>query len=304
MLLPCGRITLPLWLSSLCACHRYPSTVLFLAVSVWPVYCSFCTRSYAVGADVESCAPKASVAPARSRFERVFEYLRQRPEVEDVVLSGGDASILAPRVLENTGRTLLDIPHIQRLRVATKCLSVLPMKITGDAEWTQSIINLHRHAHGLRKQFAVHTHLNHEAEFTDVTQRAMDLLKDHGVTVRNQATLLRTVNDTPEAIRGLLQSLARVRIDPYYVYQCDMAQGLEYFRTPLSSILNIERQLRGAVSGFLMPQFVVDLPGGGGKRLAATFDAYDPASGVSRFASPAVGGDRAYFYHDPRPGVA
>ena len=147
----------------------------------------------------------------------------------------------------------------------------------------------------------MHTHFNHPNEITFATRLAAASLFRRGVMVRNQSVLLRGVNDNVATMSKLIRSLADLNIHPYYVYQADMVKGVEDMRTPLSTILDLEKQIRGTIAGFMMPSFVVDLPGGGGKRLASSYESYDEKTGVSTFRAPGVSVDKEFTYHDPLP---
>lgn len=152
------------------------------------------------------------------------------------------------------------------------------------------------------KQVCLHTHINHANEITWITELAANKLFKHGVIVRNQAVLLKGVNDDFEALSDLIKKLSNINIQPYYIYQCDMVQGIEDLRTPLSKIITLDKELRGTLSGFMMPSFVIDLPGGGGKRLVSTYETYE--DGVAEYKAPGLPGTkgtRTYTYFDPKP---
>ncbi|KAK5113982.1 hypothetical protein LTR62_003105 [Meristemomyces frigidus] len=279
--------------------HRYPDKALFLATSICPVYCRFCTRSYAVGLDTES-VKKASLKPKRSHWETMFDYIEKTPAIQDVVVSGGDSYLLQPDQLQLIGERLLSIPHIKRFRFATKGLAVSPVRILDRADgWTDAFVDLSNKGRALGKQVAMHTHFNHPSEVTWITELAARYLFAQGVIVRNQTVLLRGVNDDVRTMSTLIRKLADLNITPYYVYQSDMVKGIEDLRTPLSTIIELEKQIRGSIAGFMMPSFVVDVPGGGGKRLANSFESYDPKTGVSTWKAPGVAGDQTFEYHDP-----
>ncbi|KAK6421468.1 hypothetical protein LTR81_005582 [Elasticomyces elasticus] len=279
--------------------HRYPEKVLFLATSVCPVYCRFCTRSYAVGGNTESVT-KASMKPTKRRWEAMLAHIESTPAIQDVVVSGGDSYYLAADHLRFIGDRLLAIPHIKRFRFATKGLAVNPIHILDRTDgWTDAFVELSNKGRMLGKQVAMHTHFNSPNEITWVTELAARYLFERGVTVRNQTVLLRGVNDDLKSMSTLIRKLADLNIQPYYVYQSDMVQGVEDLRTPLTTILNLEKQIRGTIAGFMIPSFVVDLPGGGGKRLANSFESYDQASGVSTWKAPGVKGEEEFTYHDP-----
>ncbi|KAK4551566.1 hypothetical protein LTR86_011097 [Recurvomyces mirabilis] len=279
--------------------HRYPDKVLFLATSVCPVYCRYCTRSYAVGGHT-STIKKNSIKPGRSRWEEMFKYIEQTPIIQDVVLSGGDSYYLQPEQLREIGERLLSIPNIKRVRVATKGLAVSPVRILNRSDgWTNSFLSLSNQGRKLGKQVAMHTHFNHPNEITWITELAAQYLFEQGVIVRNQTVLLRGVNDNVATMSALIRKLAELNITPYYVYQSDMVKGIEDLRTPLYTINELEKQIRGTIAGFMMPSFIVDVPGGGGKRLANSFESYDRESGLSTWKAPGVSGDETYEYYDP-----
>ncbi|KAK6430362.1 hypothetical protein LTR95_013481 [Oleoguttula sp. CCFEE 5521] len=298
--------------------HRYPDRVLFLgkylnictflcssttdcllATSVCPVYCRFCTRSYAVGADTESVT-KHSLKPARRRWDAMFEYIEKTPQIQDVVVSGGDSYYLDPSHLTRIGHRLLDIPHIKRFRFATKGLAVCPMRMTDPNDaWVNAFVEISNRGRAVGKEVAMHTHFNHPNEITWATEMAARTLFQRGVRVRNQTVLLRGVNDTIATMAQLMRKLSDLMIQPYYVYLGDMVKGVEDLRTSLATALHIEKNLIGGIAGFNMPKFVVDLPGGGGKRPVTSFETYDTKTGVSTWKAPAVAGDKVFQYHDP-----
>ncbi|KAJ4991085.1 L-lysine 2,3-aminomutase [Stagonosporopsis vannaccii] len=282
--------------------HRYPGRALFLATSICPVYCRFCTRSYAVGANTETVS-KSPQKPSRKRWEIVFQHIQSDPSLHDIVVSGGDAYYLQPEDLREIGERLLSIPHIQRIRFASKGLAVAPCRIIDETDpWTNTLIELSNKGRDMAKQVCLHTHINHANEITWVTREAANRLFKHGVIVRNQSVLLKGVNDSEEALSNLIETLASINIQPYYIYQCDMVQGIEDLRTPLSTILHLDQKLRGTLSGFMMPAFVIDLPGGGGKRLVNSYESYNKETGVATYKAPGLPGPKGkieYTYYDP-----
>lgn len=263
----------------------------------------FCTRSYAVGADTDTVT-KASLKPTRKRWEEAFAYVESQPQLHDIVVSGGDSYYLAPEHLALIGERLVAMPNIRRFRFASKGLAVAPSRILDRSDgWVDALIHVSDLARKAGKAMALHTHFNHPAEISWVTRLASRKLLEAGVTVRNQTVLLRGVNDDVQTMSRLVRELADANIFPYYVYLCDMVEKVEHLRTPLRTILELEAQIRGSIAGFMTPQFVVDLPGGGGKRLACSFESYDRETGVSTYRSPAVGGigkaGKVYEYYDP-----
>jgi lysine 2,3-aminomutase len=277
--------------------HRYRDKALFLTQDRCPVYCRFCTRSYAVGLDTE--VRKDHIGAQKERWERAFEYLRAHEEVEDVVISGGDSYSLREDQVRLIGNTLLDIPHIRRMRFATKGLAVMPMKILTDEAWTNALCDVARRGRKLHKEVCVHTHFNHPREITAITRRATNRLFEEGVTVRNQAVLLRGVNDDGDTMRLLTKRLGYVNVQPYYVFQHDLVIGVEDLRTTLAQTIEIEKQVRGLTAGFHSPMFVIDTPGGGGKRDVHSYEHYDQVTGVSVFRSPNMDTSKRYLHFDP-----
>ncbi len=278
--------------------HRYVDKALFLPLNTCPVYCRFCTRSYAVGIDTEE-VEKVQLKVNEERWKKAYRYIESRPELEDIVISGGDAYNLRAEQIESIGMTLLDMPNIRRMRFATKGPAVMPQKILTDHAWLDALTRVVERGRKMHKEVVLHTHFNHPAEVTEITRSAMDVLFERGIVVRNQSVLQRRVNDAPEVMTLLLRRLALVNVHPYYVYVHDLVQGVEDLRTTLHTAIALEKHVRGATAGFNTPTFVVDAPGGGGKRDAHSFEHYDRDTGVSVFTSPAVKADRYFFYFDP-----
>lgn len=278
--------------------HRYPDKALFLPLDMCPVYCRFCTRSYAVGRDTEGVT-KFQLRVNPERWNQAFAYIASRPELEDIVISGGDSYQLRPDQLELIGNKLLDIPHIRRMRFATKGPAVMPQKLLTDHEWVDALTRVVERGRSLHKDVVVHTHFNHPNEITAITRTAMNRLFERGIYVRNQTVLQRAVNDRVDIMTLLIRRLSYVNVHPYYVYQHDLVKGVEDLRTPLSTMLHLERNIRGATAGFNTPTFVVDAPGGGGKRDAHSFDHYNRTTGISVYTSPAVKPGEVFFYFDP-----
>jgi lysine 2,3-aminomutase len=275
--------------------HRYPDKVLFLVTSVCPVYCQYCTRSYAVGTDTPILQKESVSSP--QFWQGALDYIRATSSIEDVVVSGGDISRLKPAHLLMLGNSLLDIDHVRRIRFATKALSVLPMKILSDTEWVNALLSVADRGRKLFKHVCLHTHFNHPREITSTVGAAMRRLHEAGLTVRNQTVLLRGVNDDARTLVDLCRGLARVNIHPYYVYLCDMVRSIEHFRLPVRKACELEKAVRGATAGFNTPVFIVDSPGG--KRDVHSAECHNGLYGVSAFISPNVSKDRLYYYFDP-----
>jgi lysine 2,3-aminomutase len=277
--------------------HRYRDRALLVALDTCPVYCRCCTRSYAVGADTDVLS-KTSLKAKEDRWNEAFDSLRRRPEVEDVVVSGGDCYNLRPAQIEQIGNALLDMPNILRIRFATKGPAVMPQKLLSDSEWVDALTAVVERGRKIHKEVALHVHFNHPREITQITKMAMDVLFSRGITVRNQAVLQRGVNDSVGDMRELTRRLAYCHVHPYYVYVHDLVRGVEDLRTTVQTAVELEKRVRGDCAGFNTPVFVCDAPGGGGKRTIHSFEHYDRETGVSVFTSPAV--KTGYFlYFDP-----
>lgn len=277
--------------------HRYPDKVLFLATSVCPVYCQYCTRSYAVGQDTESLSKENVTSPAG--WQTALEYIRSNPTIEDVVISGGDVARLKAAHIKLLGHALLDIEHVRRIRFATKSVSVQPMKFLTDDPWFDAIVEVADRGREMFKSVFVHTHFNHPREVTSTVELAMRRLFAHGIYVRNQAVLLRGVNDDAATMVELIKKLGRCNIQPYYVYSCDMVLGTEHYRVTVEEMQQLEREVRGATAGFNTPLFIVDLPGGGGKRDVHSYEFRSERYGITGYRSPNVDADRMFLYFDP-----
>ena len=278
--------------------HRYPDKALFLPLDTCPVYCRFCTRSYAVGVDTEE-VEKVSLKVNEERWKRAFAYIASRPELEDVVISGGDVYQLRASQIEEIGMALLAMPNIRRMRFATKGPAVMPQKILSDDGWVDALTRVVEKGRALHKEVVLHTHFNNAKEITGITEAAMNKLVERGIFVRNQTVLQRGVNDTPEAMMLLVRRLGHVNVHPYYVYVHDLVSGVEDLRTSVDTAIHIEKHVRGSTAGFNTPTFVVDAPGGGGKRDAHSYEHYDRETGVSVYQAPSVKPGQFFFYFDP-----
>ncbi len=278
--------------------HRYPDKVLFLPVSVCPVYCSYCTRSRLVGGSTAHKA-KSIYGASKHKWNETFDYIRSHPEIEDVVISGGDAFMLPPDMIEHIGTSFLAIPHIRRIRFATKGIAVLPMKITNDDAWVKAIQSVADQGRKLRKEVSIHTHFNSDYEMTDWTCAAMHRLTDMGIKVRNQSVLLRGVNDSFDCMYRTIKKLASLHIQPYLVFIHDMVPGCEHLRTTLAEAERISRELQGTTAGFNVPRFVCDAPGGGGKREISSYQHYDRQLGISAWTAPRIKPGKVFYYYDP-----
>ena len=227
--------------------HRYPDRVLFLITDMCSMYCRHCTRRRFAG-------QKDDESP-QDRIEKCIQYIERTPEVRDVLLSGGDALMVSDAKLEYIISRLRAIPHVEIVRIGSRTPVVCPQRITDD------LCNMLKKYHPIW----LNTHFNHPNEMTPEAQEAVAKLANAGIPLGNQTVLLRGVNDCVHVMKKLMHELVRNRIRPYYIYQCDLSMGLEHFRTPVSKGIEIIENLRGHTSGYAVPTFVVDAPGGGGK---------------------------------------
>ncbi len=227
--------------------HRYPDRVLFLITDMCSMYCRHCTRRRFAG-------QKDDESPSE-RIEKALEYIEKTVEVRDVLLSGGDALMVSDIKLEYIIQRLRAIPHVEIVRLGTRTPVVCPQRITPE------LCDMLKKYHPVW----VNTHFNHPNEVTPEAVAACERLANAGVPLGNQSVLLRGVNDCVHVMKRLVHVLVKMRVRPYYIYQCDLSMGLEHFRTPVSKGIEIIEGLRGHTSGFAVPTFVVDAPGGGGK---------------------------------------
>ncbi len=282
--------------------HRYADKALFLPLDSCPVYCRFCTRSYAIGGDTEG-VEKLRLSANLGRWEKAFTYIAGRPELEDIVVSGGDTYNLKADHLRLIGERLLNMPNIRRIRFATKGLCVMPQKILSDHAWVDALTRVAELSRKLHKDMVVHTHFNHPSEITGITEAALARLTERGILVRCQTVLQRGVNDDAATMQLLVRRLGYINIHPYYVYFHDLVPGVEDLRTSLASGLRLEKHVRGHTAGFNTPAFVVDTPGGGGKRDAHSHEHYNPRTGIAVFTAPAVRPGEKFLYFDPIAGL-
>ncbi len=278
--------------------HRYHDKVLLLPTTICPVYCSYCTRSRIIGGSTEA-VDKDTYGFNQAKLEAVFEYIKSKPQVEDVVLSGGDAFMLTGKQLTYLGENLLAIPHIRRIRIATKGVAIYPQKVLTDNEWFNALKHIHQLAKDQGKAVFIHTHFSSPKEITIWSKMAMDKLYAEGMIVRNQAVLQEGVNDHINDMVLLVRQLSYMNIQPYYVYVHDMVPGCEHFRTSIHEAEELEKAVRGITAGFNTPTFVCDLPGGGGKRHVASYEYYDRENGISVWKAPNVKPGVVFTYFDP-----
>jgi lysine 2,3-aminomutase len=242
---------------------------------------------------------KISLKASKSRWEQAFEYIASRPELEDIVISGGDAYNLRADWVRELGTSLIKIPNIQRIRFASKGLAVMPQKVLTDHDWFDAMTEVHALGRSMGKEVAFHTHFNHANEVTELSRQALNRFFDAGIIVRNQSVLLRGVNDTPESMSLLVKRLGHINVHPYYVYVHDLVQGAEDMRTTVQTAVDIEKYVRGTTAGFNTPTFVVDAPGGGGKRSVHSYESYDRNTGISVYTAPSVKPGAHFMYFDP-----
>ncbi len=227
--------------------HRYPDRVLLLVTDQCSMYCRHCTRRRFAGV--------TDMPRTREEVDRAIDYVRRTPAVRDVLLSGGDGLLIDDDFVEYILKQLRAIPHVEIIRFGSRTPVVLPQRIT--AELCRMLAKYH--------PIFVNVQFNHPAEITPVSSEACARLADAGIPLGNQSVLLRDINDCPLVMKKLVQGLLKIRVRPYYVYQCDLSQGIEHFRTPVAAGIEMIEYLRGHTSGLAIPTFCIDAPGGGGK---------------------------------------
>ena len=227
--------------------HRYPDRVLLLVTDMCSMYCRHCTRRRFAG--------QTDSSSSQDDISKAIDYIARTPQVRDVLLSGGDALMISDSRLESIISRLREIPHVEIIRIGTRTPVVCPQRITDD------LVNMLKKYHPIW----LNTHFNHPQEVTEESIAACERMANAGIPLGNQSVLLRAVNDCVPTMKKLVQQLVKMRVRPYYIYQCDLSMGLEHFRTPVSKGIEIIENLRGHTSGYAVPTFVVDAPGGGGK---------------------------------------
>ncbi|MCL4408378.1 MAG: lysine 2,3-aminomutase [Thermotogae bacterium] len=227
--------------------HRYPDRVLALVTDQCSMYCRHCTRRRKAG--------ETDMPMPLDKIEKMVEYVADHHQIRDVLLSGGDPFTLSDERLELIIKKFKAIPHVEIIRVGTRTPVVMPQRITYD------LVGMLRKYHPIW----INVHFNHPNEITPDSERALAKLADAGIPLGNQSVLLRDVNDCPQVMKKLVHLLVKNRVRPYYIYQCDLSEGLSHFRTTVARGIEIIEYLRGHTSGFAVPTYVIDAPGGGGK---------------------------------------
>ncbi|MGB3226140.1 MAG: KamA family radical SAM protein [Desulforhopalus sp.] len=227
--------------------HKYPDRVLFLVSNKCAMYCRFCTRKRKVGTNKMNISPKTLIAG--------YDYLRQHPEIREVLISGGDPLLLLDEEITEILKSLRSIPSIEIIRIGTRVPSVLPMRITND------LVAILKSYHPLY----INTHFNHPNEITEESSLACTMLADAGIPVGCQTVLLKGVNDNAETLKKLFLGLLKIRVKPYYLFQADLTKGTNHFRTSTATGIAIMRQLYGHISGMAIPTYALDGPKGAGK---------------------------------------
>ncbi|MDQ0255200.1 lysine 2,3-aminomutase [Evansella vedderi] len=227
--------------------HRYPDRVLFLVTNQCSMYCRYCTRRRFSG--------QIGMGVPKKQLDGAIEYIKNTPEVRDVLISGGDGLLINDQILEYILKNLRAIDHVEIIRIGTRAPVVFPQRIT------EKLCNILKKYHPVW----LNTHFNTSLEITEESKKACEMLADAGVPLGNQAVILAGINDSVEIMKKLMHDLVKIRVRPYYIYQCDLSEGIGHFRAPVSKGLEIMEGLRGHTSGYAVPQFVVDAPGGGGK---------------------------------------
>ncbi|MBI5887945.1 MAG: KamA family radical SAM protein [Deltaproteobacteria bacterium] len=227
--------------------HRYPDRALLIVTDSCAMYCRYCTRRRMVGEEL----PPMSM----ERFKEAVKYLKSKKTIRDVLISGGDPLMMKTEVLEQYIKELRALPHIEIIRLGTRVPVTLPMRVNAE------LVNMLKKYHPLYLSL----HFSHPREITPEVVKSCGMLADAGIPLGSQTVLLRGINDRPVVMKKLMQELLKIRVRPYYLYQCDLAIGTNHFRTPVSVGINIMEELRGHTTGYAVPTFVIDAPGGGGK---------------------------------------
>jgi lysine 2,3-aminomutase len=227
--------------------HRYPDRVLFLVTNQCSMYCRYCTRRRFSG--------QIGMGVPKKQLDGAIKYIASNPEIRDVLISGGDGLLINDQILEYVLKNLREIDHVEIIRIGTRAPVVFPQRIT------ENLCNILKKYHPVW----LNTHFNTSIEITEESKKACEMLANAGVPLGNQAVILAGINDSVEIMKKLMHDLVKIRVRPYYIYQCDLSEGIGHFRAPVTKGLEIIEGLRGHTSGYAVPAFVVDAPGGGGK---------------------------------------
>jgi len=227
--------------------HRYPDRVLLLVTRQCAAYCRHCVRKRQVGEE--------DYIIGEEEIEGALDYISRTPQIRDILISGGDPLTMADDRLESIIARLRAIEHVEIIRIGTRVPATLPMRIT------PNLLGMLKKYHPLW----INTHFNHPSELTALSVQACEHIVDAGIPLGNQSVLLKNINDNTETMRQLLLGLVKARVRPYYIYQCDLCEGVGHFRTSVQTGIDIIRDLTGNISGFAVPRYVIDAPGGGGK---------------------------------------
>jgi lysine 2,3-aminomutase len=227
--------------------HRYPDRVLFLVNEMCAMYCRYCTRSRMVG--------DGNHTLNAGTYDAALNYIRAHKEIRDVLISGGDPLTLGDRMLEYLIKSVKAIPHVEFVRIGTRIPVTLPQRVTPE------LIAMFKKYSPLWMSI----HFNHPDEITPRVKHACNMIADAGIPMGSQTVLLKGVNDDPKVMKKLMHELLKIRVRPYYIYQCDPIVGSKHFRTSVATGINIIENLRGHTTGYAVPTYVIDGPGGGGK---------------------------------------
>ncbi len=227
--------------------HRYPDRVLLLVTDKCAVYCRYCTRRRIVGSS-EKCI-------SEKELDQAIGYIQANKKIRDVLISGGDPLLLEDDHLESILAKVRKVPHVEIIRIGSRVPVTLPQRVT------PSLVAMLKKYHPLWMSI----HFSHPKEITKEVRKSCDMLAEAGIPLGSQTVLLRGINDRPSTMKRLMHELLKTRVRPYYIYQCDLAMGTEHFRTPIAVGINIIEKLRGHTTGYAVPSFVIDAPGGGGK---------------------------------------
>lgn len=258
--------------------HRYPDRVLFLVNEMCAMYCRYCTRSRMVG--------DGNRTLSTATYEKAFDYIRSNKKIRDVLISGGDPLTMGDNMLEFIIKNVKAIPHVEFVRIGSRIPVTLPQRITPEL-----IAMLKKYS-----PIWMSIHFNHASEITERVKKACNMIADAGIPMGSQTVLLKGVNDTPATMKKLMHELLKIRVRPYYIYQCDPIMGSKHFRTSVATGMNIMEHLRGHTTGYAVPTYVIDAPGGGGKVPASPSYIISQEKGKTVLRNYA---NEKYTYYDP-----
>lgn len=278
--------------------HRYPTKLLFMIGVSCPSYCAFCTRSYAVGTK-KGFSKKHITKPLSNRIEFLNLYFEKNPQINDIVISGGDISDVKIDVIEQIFEAIQKITTLRSIRIGTRGFLFCPDLFLPNTPMFNLLLKYSKIFQKQGKELSLQTHFNHPCEISNASEKSINYLMELGIVFRNQTVILKNINTDKTVMIDLVDKLINTKILPYYVFHMDSIPYAEHYRTTLKESIAVESEIMGRFPGFLTPRFSIDLPAGGGKKNLSSYSAYDDEKGRYLFKSPLINPQKDFFYYDP-----